>query len=291
MPQRTNLPTELLRSLVAVADFGSMSRAAREVHLTQSALSLQMKRLAGLVQAPIFERHHRGLLLTPDGKTLLAYARAILNLNDQATAALIGGPFEGSARIGMIQDFAEGPLSNVLFRFSQLHPGAHLQIRVGNSSELRALLAGGVIDLAVCLAGPLDPDAITRHAMLWLGQHRENYGASLPLVLIEKPCIFRDAALAALDENGVAYRIALETPDVSVLCAAVRAGIGITCRSAAFLNNKLPILGSINLPLPSIGIALHVASNQTNAVERLAVLMRGAIRSLNAPDQLSLSPN
>lgn len=278
---RTNLPIEILRSFVAVADSGSLSRAALEVFLTQSALSLQMKRLSDLVQAPIFDRHHRGLLLTPDGKTLLAHARAILNLNDQAVSAMAGEHYEGPARVGIIQDFADGPLCDVLIRFSKRHPGADIQIRIGNSSELIAWLAGGVVDLAVCVGCVNDPAAIITPPLLWFGKPEIRDHATVPLVVMEKPCLFRDAATRALEEHGINYRIALETPSVSVLSAAVRAGIGITCRSSAFLHTQLPVLRGLDAPLPQVSVSLHVASKLPKAVDHLAALMRTAIMNLD----------
>jgi DNA-binding transcriptional LysR family regulator len=273
---RINLPIELLRSLVAIVDTGSMSRASHEIFLTQSALSLQMKRLSELIQLPIFDRHSRGLTLTPDGKTFLAYARAILELNDQAIASLSGGPLAAPARIGMIQDFADGLLTGVLARFSRLHQGPQLHIRIGNSSELLSLLSGGVLDVVICLASSDDPAAVVVPQMVWLGHAHLSEG-KLPLALMERPCVFRDAALAALDEAGIEYNIVLETPSTSVLRAAVEAGLAVTCRTAAFLPDKFPRLDCPTTNLPRVAISLHTAPALPAPICRLAGFIREAI--------------
>ncbi|HXB51688.1 MAG TPA: LysR family transcriptional regulator, partial [Rhizomicrobium sp.] len=97
-----NLPTELLRSFAAIVDAGSMLRATERVFVTQSALSLQMKRLEDLVQAALFQREGRRLALTPAGQSLLGHAREILDANDRAVLAMSGDVLAGPARIGFV---------------------------------------------------------------------------------------------------------------------------------------------------------------------------------------------
>lgn len=276
-----NLPIEMLRSFVAIAENGSMSRAAKDVYLTQSALSLQMKRLSELAETPLFDRHFRGVLLTPGGNILLNYARAILDLNDRAISSLKGEAQTEPVRIGIIQDFADGILPNVLIRFSQANPNTQLQIRVGNSTELRALQAEGLLDVAICLADLDDPAILVKSPLLWLGLPTP-FSGPIPLVLMEKPCRFRDAALAALEEAGVAYRIVMETPNLNVLCSAVNAAIGVTCRSPVFLSERLPVLHSLNLPLPDIAVAAYSAPSRSGQMRQLLQLARSAVISLDA---------
>ena len=118
-----NMPMELLRSFTVIVDAGSMRKATERVFVTQSALSLQMKRLEELVQTPLFQRDGRWrLILTQAGQSLLGHARDILDANDRAPQALSGDVLTGPARIGFVQDFAETLLSGVLARFTQLNP-------------------------------------------------------------------------------------------------------------------------------------------------------------------------
>jgi DNA-binding transcriptional LysR family regulator len=275
-----NLPTELLRSFVAIVDAGSMSRAADDVAITQSALSLQMKRLADLVQAPIFNRHHRGMLLTSTGKALLGYSRAMLDLNDRAVASISGETLEGPIRIGMIQDFADNLLSDVLLRIMKINPGAALQIKIGNSAELTGQVCAGLLDIALCLAGCDERAAVTTAQMKWLGSANLLLEDRLPIAVIDKPCVFRDAALASLEASGRAYRIILETASISVLRTAVYGGVALTCRTEAFLGGKLEELADLQLPLPRVSYCVHTATNPNPFVDRLAQSMRNALQAL-----------
>jgi DNA-binding transcriptional LysR family regulator len=198
----TNLPTELLRSFVAIVDSGSMLKATERVFVTQSALSLQMKRLEETVLTPLFHRDGRRLTLTPAGRTLLVLAREILALNDRAVVALTGDALVGPVRVGLVQDFAETLLSGVLARFSQLNPDVQLEVRVAGSPELLDLLNGDRLDVVLCMGAADDPHAARVAPMVWHGEPDLARAEVLPLAILAPPCRFRDAALAALEREG-----------------------------------------------------------------------------------------
>src|ERR1700712_521906 len=164
-----NLPTNLLRSFVAIVDTGSMLNAAEHVFVTQSALSLQIKRLEELVQQALFHREGRRLSLTTAGDLLLDYARRVLALHDEAVAAVSAGQFSGPARVGMVQDFAENLLSGVLAQFAELHPEAQIFARVAGTAELLDLLGRRQLDIVLGFAGAQDPSAIACAPMAWYG--------------------------------------------------------------------------------------------------------------------------
>ena len=229
-----NLPTDLLRSFAAIVDAGSMLRATERVFVTQSALSLQMKRLEDLVQTQLFARAGRRLTLTPAGQSMLTHAREILAANDRAVTALNGDVLAGPARIGFVQDFAETLLSGVLARFVRLNPETQLQVRVGNSTELFDLLHAGQMDVVLGISAQDDPAAVRTAPMKWLGKAALRRQEVLPLAMLEPPCRFRDAALAALEQAGRPHRIVLETPSLAALRAAVDSGLGLTCRTTSF---------------------------------------------------------
>ncbi len=274
----TNLPTELLRSLVAIVDTGSMQRATERIFVTQSALSLQIKRLEDLVQTPLFERTGRGLKLTGAGEILLRHARQILDANDLAVAALAGDARIGPVRVGLVQEFAETLLSGVLARFAELHPDAQLQVRVGGSAELTDLLQQDKLDIVLCVGDARAPRSIGRADMVWLGHPHLLREAVLPLAVLEEPCRFRDAAIAALDARRVPYRVVLETPSLSVLRAAVEAGLGVTCRTSSFLDRVLPSLEDAALPaLPDVGYLLHVHPHAHPTIRNLADLIEATV--------------
>jgi DNA-binding transcriptional LysR family regulator len=278
-----NLTTELLRNLVAIVDAGSMSKASSEVNITQSALSLQMKRLSDMVGMPIFDRHHRGVTLTPAGKTLLAYAREMIELNDRAIASIVGGNSAEPIRIGVV-DSGEAILTQVLPQIMHANPRAELRVGVGSSTELVSQLSGGVHDIVVCLGEPNDRACVVSARMVWLGHPQLRHEAELPLVLLRKPCIYRDAAIESLESVGRPYRIVLEAPSVFVLRAAVLGGIGLTCRSGPFYHGSLPVLDDLAAPLPRVGYCVQVSSIPSLAVQRTARLIRSAIRRFASED-------
>jgi DNA-binding transcriptional LysR family regulator len=273
-----NLPTELLRSFAAIVDSGSMLRATERVFVTQSALSLQMKRLEDTVQTQLFHRDGRRLTLTPAGQSLLIFAREILATNDRAVAALTGDSLAGPARVGFVQDFAETLLSGVLARFAKLNPETLLQVRVGGSAELLELLASDRLDVVLCMGPHDDPAAIRTVPMVWFGDRALTDLEVLPLAVLEPPCRFRDAALAALDVAGRPYRIVLETPSLSALRAAVDSDLGVTCRTDIVLRRPIDRLDAPTLPgLPSVSYTRHTRQEPHPTIARLADMVRAAV--------------
>jgi DNA-binding transcriptional LysR family regulator len=275
-----NLPTNLLRSFVAIVDTGSMLNAADQVFVTQSALSLQIKRLEELVQQPLFTREGRRLQLTSAGELLLDYARRMLALHDEAITAVNQGQFSGPVRVGMVQDVAETLLSGLLGRFADLHPDSQVYARVSSTAELVEQLSRNQLDLVIGYAGLDDPATVTVAQMNWYGKAELAHSDVVPLAVLERPCRFREAAIAALDAAGLAWRITVETPNLSSLRAAVDAGIGLTCRTHLFQSGTLDTPGS---PLPSLPqVAFIVAkSAESNVVtNRLAELATEIVRDL-----------
>lgn len=276
-----NLPTELLRSFAAIVDSGSMLRATERVFVTQSALSLQMKRLEETVQTALFLREGRRLALTPAGQMLLAYAREMLATNDRAVSALNGDALAGPARVGLMQDFAETLLSGVLAQFAQLNPEAQLQVRVGGSPQLLDDLAADRLDVVVCMGAGDDVAAIRVAPMSWIGDRDLARQEVLPVAVLERPCRFRDAALAALEAQGRPFRVVLETPSLSVLRAAVDSGLGVTCRTGIFSQRLIDATPADALPaLPSVAYVRHTRANPHGTIARLADLMNAAVLEL-----------
>lgn len=274
-----NLPTDLLRSFAAIVDAGSMLRATERVFVTQSALSLQMKRLEELVQTSLFQREGRRLALTPAGQSMLTHVREILDANDRAVLALSGDVLVGPARIGFVQDFAETLLSGVLARFTQLNPETQVQVRVGGSAELLDLMQSGQLDVLLCMSSQDDPAAVCTAPMMWLGNDVLSRQEVIPLAVLERPCRFRDAALAALDQAGRPYRIVMETPSLAALRAAVESGLGLTCRTTHFMDTAISSNGFLP-PLPHVAYVRHIRSNPHPTISRLADLVQAAALNL-----------
>lgn len=275
-----NLPTNLLRSFVAIVDTGSMLNASEQVFVTQSALSLQIKRLEELVQQTLFLREGRRLNLTAAGDVLLDYARRVLLLHDEAVAAVSAGRFAGPARIGMVQDFADTLLSGLLSRFAELHPDAQIYARVAGTAELQTLLERRELDLLLGFAAPNDVHAVTVAPMSWYGEKDLADRDIIPLAVLEEPCRFREAAIRALEDAGLRWRITVETPNLATLKAAVGAGLGITCRTHLFLEEDRALEHERLPPLPRVAAILRSADKLDKAAQRLTELARETVLSL-----------
>jgi DNA-binding transcriptional LysR family regulator len=274
-----NLPTNLLRSFVAIVDTGSMLNASERVFVTQSALSLQIKRLEELLQQTLFHREGRRLSLTPAGELMLDYSRKVLSLHDEAVAAVTAGQFAGPARIGMVQDFAEMLLSGLLARFAELHPEALIYSRIAGTAELLSLLESRQLDIVLGFAANNDPHAIANAPMAWFGKPELLRNDTVPLAVLEPPCRFREAAIRALEDAGRPYRITVETPNLTTLRAAVSAGLGVTCRTRLFLGDE-PLDPEILPALPRVSCIIQTAPALADATHRLAELARETVAAL-----------
>lgn len=275
-----NLPTNLLRTFIAIVDAGSMMNATSRVFLTQSALSLQIKRLEELVQQNLFVRDGRRLVLTPAGDVLLDYARRILPLHDEAVAAVKGRDFSGPVRIGMVQDFADTLLSGLLARFGQAHPDTQIYARIGRTADLLTALGANDIDIVLGFADADLPSAIRVTPMSWHGAQDLANRDVMPLAVLEGPCRFRDAAIAALEAAGRPYRLVVETPNLSTIRAAVSAGLALTSRTPLFVHDNDRLTDETLPQLPDVACMISTGPHIDAAGTRLAELANDVILAL-----------
>lgn len=257
-----NLELDLLRSFVAVADLGSISAASRRVGRTQSAVSLQMDRLAEALGFPLLERKGRGVILTPKGEAFLDDARRLLDLNDQVLTQHVHGAFAQPLRLGFVQDVGERALERIFSRLATGFPQAPVTVRVCSTTTIVDQLRAEELDLGVGFRAETDLPSklILREPMLWIASRhlRIDRDDPVPLVLFEHPCICRSAALAALSAIGRSFRVAFTSPSLPGLMAAVGAGMGVTVRSSRSLRPDLMVVGDLGTaPLPDMDFTLY----------------------------------
>jgi DNA-binding transcriptional LysR family regulator len=254
------------------------------VFLSPSALSLQMKRLEEIARRQLFERSGRNLVLTPAGRELAACARRILELNDSTISSLLGETLSGIVKLGLVQDFAETLLPGILRDFSALHPQTQLHLHVAGTADLVDAYRGSSLDMVLCL-GAAEAKSHLPAPMLWLGDAGLAAGEDVKLVLLEGPCVFRSAALRALQEAGRRFRIVVETPSLSAARAAVAAGLGVTCRTEllAAWGGLAQVPAGVLPPLPAVEYVLMTSEAPTEAGRRLAALARAALRHATQP--------
>jgi len=278
--QLANLDIDVLRTLAVAMDLGGFRKAAERLGRSQSAVSLQMRRLEERVGRPLFRREGRGLVLTDAGDLVLGYARQILELNDQAIAAARGIGIGGSVRFGVPQDFGDSWLPSVLARFSRTHPSVLIEARVDRASKLVERIAEGGLDLALMWGNPSVANTVMvqRLPMVWIGakSYTVPKGDTVPLALFESPCVFRQPAVEALERAQRPWRLTFTSPSLSGLWAAALAGLGVTVRTVLGMPSPLTVLGrSSGLPkLPQIALSLYTAQpDPPQAVVRLRQIL------------------
>lgn len=283
---RVSFDPEVLRSFVQGVELGSFARAAERLNRSTSAVSAQLKRLEDQAGRPLLRKSGRGMALTETGEVMLGYARRLLELNDEAAAAVRGVELEGRVRLGLQEDFGETLLPAVLGRFARAHPKLRIEARIARNAELLDGVNHGKLDLALAWEGEQSSPHVERLARLplrWIGSadarssKLRRRGEALPLVVLDAPCLVRRAAIDALDRAGIAWRIAFTSASLAGTWAAVTAGLGVSVRTPLGLPAGVRALTAkeAGLPaLPMLGLALHRADAEPSpAVTRLAEIL------------------
>lgn len=273
-----NIPTELLRTFVKAVDLGSFTRAGDAVGRTQSAVSLQLRRLEDLLGAELFVRGSHRVKLTDEGSTLIEYARRMLALNDEAVSSLRRPKVAGSVRLGAPHEYTASLLPVILGKFAQSHPGVMLEVTCDLSKNLLARQEKGEFDLVIALHD--DPAAsggtkVLTEPLVWITSqdHARHEQRPLSLVVAPSPCIYRNRVLQTLSRRNLPWRVAYTSSSYSGIIAAVRAGLGVTLLAASTVPEGVRALEERDgfPPMGELDVRLHMRQESaTEAVRCLA---------------------
>lgn len=225
------LDLDCLRTFAAVADTGSFTAAGERVSRTQSAVSMQVRRLEETLGRPVLLRNSRGVALTPEGAILLEQARRLLDLNDETLRRVARPGISGRVRLGVTEYFVPERLPGILARFASAHPAVELEVRMGLSRELREALAAGRLDAAlVRLESREGAAALWTEPQVWAAAEGWSAarGTPVPLVLLPAPCPLREHAIASFRRRGAPARVAYTGSSMASVQAAVLAGLGVS---------------------------------------------------------------
>lgn len=228
MPRQMDLTA--LRSFVAVADAGGVTRAAGFLNLTQSAVSMQLKRLEDALGIDLMDRAGRGVALTAAGEQLLGYARRMLNLNDEVLARLTGQSFEGEVVLGVPSDIVYPAIPRVLRRFAQDYPKMRVTLVSSYTRRLKRLFDQGECDVILTTEDVADPGGQTLRSipLIWVGAPGGNAWKQRPLPLaFEYNCIFRARVQTALDVAGIPWVMAAESETTRSIEASLSADLAV----------------------------------------------------------------
>src|SRR6476646_7962908 len=272
-----NIPTDLLRTLIAVVDMRSFTKAAQSLGVTQPAVTAQIKRLQSLLGYELLDKRAPGVSLTPRGASVVDHARRLLSINDEILQ-FTSGHGSKTLRVGIPGDYAGSRIPEKLARFRMRWPDINFIVSSGPSEVLLRDLRQGELDVVMAVTED-PPDIKPRHH--WMRQAVWVHSAStrldsqgpVPLVCYGDDCACQRVAIAALRPAGRGCQFVFTSRSLVSLAAAVAAGFGVMVmpRGRA-LKNDLTVWEDAPLPkLPELYCGIYVREGGTlKAIEELA---------------------
>ena len=292
-----NLDMTALRAFVAVSDAGGVTRAAGFLHLTQSAVSMQIKRLEENLGLSLFDRSGRSLALTSDGEQLLGYAKRILSLNDEVYGRLTSNVHEGEIVLGVPHDIVYPAIPMVLQQFAAEYPRMRVNLLSSFTMKLKEQFARGEADIVLTTEAEPQPgsEVLAQRPLVWIGAIGGHAWRARPLRLgYERNCFFRIPVQRALDKAGIPWEMAVESDSSRTIEATVSADLAV---HTVIEGNEWPQSERIahhgTLPeLDIISTNMYVSDlNPSPALEALAELIRQAYRPVSQPSSRRPSPS
>ncbi|WP_189641545.1 LysR family transcriptional regulator [Paramylibacter ulvae] len=273
-----NLDMTALRSFVTVADVGGVTKAAAQLHLTQSAVSMQLKRLEESMGLQLLDRSARSIGLTAQGELLLSYGRRLLSLNDEAWNRLTADDFEGEVTIGVPHDIVYPHIPQVLRRFKQEFPRVKVNLLSSFTVELKRKLERGEVDLILGTEArcPDGATVITASSLTWFADKESRIWNQRPLPLAyEDHCLFRSFVIEALDQVGIPWEVVVETKHARTVEVSVSAGLALhACLKSTQQPDWCEVPAEAGLPaLPEFLITMHKANSQDVLLDRVGELI------------------
>ena len=277
-----NLDLTALRSFVAVAELGGVTRAASKLHLTQSAVSMQIKRMEQNLDQTLLKRVGRTVELTGQGEQLLGYGRRMVALNDEAWGRLTCPQFEGEITFGVPYDIIYPHIPNILREFNAAYPRVKVRLKSSNTCFLKERFAAGVPDIILTTELPQagKGDLLCVEPLVWYGARGGKVWRRRPLpISFDAKCIFRQSGLAALDAEGIPWEYAVDSTGFTAFSAFISADIAIVCAlRGSQRSDWTEVPAEAGLPaLPEYGVFQYVRNNVNNApIQELATMVRTA---------------
>jgi DNA-binding transcriptional LysR family regulator len=264
---------DLLRAFVEIVDNGTFRLAAKRVHLTQAAVSMQIRRLETVLGCKLFDRSGRGVRLTTDGEVFYDHARRILRSYREALAAFKDREIVGEIAIGLPDDLALSHLPGIVAHCIARFPGVRVEIVSEPSRRLLSYLAEGKIDIALVTEGEGASSGVLLHRSrpVWVCEARSRIHCEnpVPLAIFHTGDVFRRLAIENLEAHGRSARVCLSSASFAGVRAAVHAGVAVAVVFASNVESGWRILGlDDDYPqLPELGVLL-VCRDQTSVLSR-----------------------
>ncbi|WP_068318694.1 LysR family transcriptional regulator [Polycladidibacter hongkongensis] len=270
------LDLDQLQTFIKINEQGSFTRAAAQLNKTQSAVSMQIRKLEEQLDTTLFERQGRTCRLTIKGEELLPFAEKLIRLNAQAVTTFEKAPVAGTVRLGTPDDYAERFLPEILALFSRSNPKVEVSVVCAPTPDLRTSLEADEIDLAIVThvrrrSWARHDQVIRREPLVWVGstRHAVTHEETLHLALGNRHCDWRLAAESTLEEMGRAYKVLYTSWNSTAVSAAVLSGLAVSVLPESALRPGMRVLtpeeGFPQLPLCEIGLVRGPNGGQATA--------------------------
>ena len=242
----SDIDPKLLRTFVCIATERSFTAAARSIGCSQGTVSLRVSTLERQLGTRLFVRNRLKVQLTQAGAELLPRVRTLLDHYDGLFLHAQTRTIAGRVRVGVVEGFGAGLLTELPERICQRYAAIELEVIGGFGARLQQALKAGSLDLALFVQTEETPSAtmLGQPRLQWVGAPDFAFGENRPIPFAGYPkgCPVRAAALAALEDRSMAYRVALESWSDQVLGRAVRSGWAITAMPENLVPNDLTVL-------------------------------------------------
>lgn len=280
-----NLDVTTLRSFVAVAESGGVTRASGFLNLTQSAVSMQLKRLEEALDVKLLERAGRSVALTPNGEQLLSYARRMVDLNDEIFNKLTHTDYEGEILLGVPHDIIYPVIPQVLKRFNAEFPRVKVQLVSSYTNSLLPLFSKGEVDIILTTEALVGDggETLMEVPLRWIGAPNGNAGKQKPLRLAFcRDCKFRNGTLRRLEESGFDWEMAVDSESDRAIEATVSADLAVTAMLEGHAPSHLDYVDG-SLGLPDLGVQrinMYAGSAQPEILRPLSEMLKQGFASL-----------
>ena len=280
-----DLQIDWLKCFLAVVDKGSLSSAAPDLNRSQSAVSMQLKKLEEALQCELITRSSRQLQLTPQGELLLGYARRMMDLHNEVQAAFHDEELNGRIRLGVPDDYASKYLTPVLKKFALLHHKVEIELNCEQSTSLIPRVESGDLDLALVSRENSRQGTLLFHEpLVWVGSNQIETWKNDPLqiAVYEDASLAKRSAIQSLALQGKDYRVVYNSSSLAGQIAAVESGLAVAVFTRCSVPSHLKILGAEQGlgPLKPMQVAIYRSKNSldSKAVSYLYDLLISTLR-------------
>lgn len=285
------LEIDAMRALCAIGTSGGVTNAARQLGVSQSAVSHKIKRLESALDCTLLARQSGGPLFTAAGKRLHDYALRIVNLHDEALSDLGKKNLNGAIRLGMTEDATTSDIAGILGRFTRVYPSVSVRTRTSQSLNVQAWLQADELDLAMMQVFTTDIEpqdqVLFDDTLHWVKSKdcELDLARPIPFLSFDTNCFYRKWGFSEVLQEGQSFEKVLECPSAAGIQSGVRSGLGIALLNGMHVTDDMDVIENLFPLPPSITFVARVNSKSRSAPVK--ALVSEIAREFRVPASLS----